>query len=73
MTYRDTPAWLEREERERREAAAQARRARSRQQAKALARGLAGIEQVRPVAVIGACARHKGYQLWDCADCWRVS
>jgi hypothetical protein len=72
VNVEETVRWAELEAEAARGAAAEARRAQSREQARDLARGLERIERVRPVAVIGACARHKGYQLWDCADCWGV-
>jgi hypothetical protein len=72
VNVEQTLRWAEREAQAAREAAAEARRARSRDQARDLARGLAEVERVRPVAVIGACARHKGSRVWSCGDCWRV-
>lgn len=57
MTFRDTVAWTNREERQARDAAAAARRERSRAQAKALAEGLKDIERVRTVTVIGPDGR----------------
>jgi hypothetical protein len=73
MSIFDAPAWLDREERQRQEAARAEALARSEAQARELARGLERIERVTPVAVIGACARHKDARLWSCGDCWRVS
>jgi hypothetical protein len=72
MSIYDTPAWLGREERQHQEAARAEALARSKRQARELGRAIERIEKVRPVAVIGACARHKEARVWACGDCWRV-
>jgi hypothetical protein len=51
MSFRETTAWLAKEEQARKERAAERQRARSREQAKALASGLVDIEKVEVVDV----------------------